>query len=186
MSALPNGELWLVLLLVFGTGEAISNNEILETDWAGPVHSGATPLLRGWSRKNIFCQKIFHNFFSFQATEMVLTSKWGRIQPEIQIWPDQVVASSSLEAQNMRKRSYGTLEAHSAVGEEEVGDNLVLEQVTHWLFQTLLYSAVQNSNYQCFSSTICSGHHHHTEVVKWPPRPQSAARAEWQCTVGMF
>ena len=58
------------------------------------MHSGATPLLRGFSRKNIFCQKIFDNFFSFQATEMVLTSKWGRIQPEIQIWPDQVVAAS--------------------------------------------------------------------------------------------
>ena len=29
--------------------------------------------------------KIFGNFFSFQATEMVFTSKWGRIQPEIQI-----------------------------------------------------------------------------------------------------
>ena len=39
------------------------------------LHSGATPLLRGCSRKNIFCQKIFDNFFSFQATEMVLTSK---------------------------------------------------------------------------------------------------------------
>ena len=39
--------------------------------WASP--------LDGWfSRKNIFCQKIFDNFFSFQATEMVLTSKWGR------------------------------------------------------------------------------------------------------------
>ena len=49
------------------------------------VHSGATPLLRGCSRKNIFCQKIFDNFFCFQATEMVLTSKWGRIQPEIHI-----------------------------------------------------------------------------------------------------
>ena len=49
------------------------------------MHSGATPLLRGFSRKNIFCQKIFDNFFSFQATEMVLTSKWGRIQQEIQI-----------------------------------------------------------------------------------------------------
>ena len=58
------------------------------------MHSGATPLLRGCSRKNIFCQKIFDNFFSFQATEMVLTSKWGRIQQEIQIWPDQVVAGS--------------------------------------------------------------------------------------------
>ena len=43
------------------------------------LHSGATPLLRGCSRKNIFCQKIFNNFFIFQATEMVLTSKWGRI-----------------------------------------------------------------------------------------------------------
>ena len=42
-------------------------------------------------RKNICCQKIFG---SFQATEMVLTSKWGRIQPEIKIWPDQVVAGS--------------------------------------------------------------------------------------------
>ena len=49
------------------------------------LHSRATPLLRGCSRKNIFCQKIFDNFFSFQATEMVLTSKWGRIQQEIQI-----------------------------------------------------------------------------------------------------
>ena len=49
------------------------------------LHSGATPLLRGFSGKNIFCQKIFDNFFSFQATEMVLTSKWGRIQQEIQI-----------------------------------------------------------------------------------------------------
>ena len=36
-------------------------------------------------RKNIFGQKIFDNSFSFQATKMVLTSKWGRIQPEIQI-----------------------------------------------------------------------------------------------------
>ena len=51
----------------------------------GILHSGATPLLRGCSRKNICCQKIFDNFFSFQATEMVLTSKWGRIQQEIQI-----------------------------------------------------------------------------------------------------
>ena len=49
------------------------------------MHSGATPLLRGFSRKNICCQKIFGNSFSFQATEMVLTSKWGRIQQEIQI-----------------------------------------------------------------------------------------------------
>ena len=49
-----------------------------------PLHSGATPLLRGFSRKNICCQKIFGNSFSFQATEMVLTSKWCRIQPEIQ------------------------------------------------------------------------------------------------------
>ena len=45
----------------------------------------ASPLDGGFSRKNIFCQKIFDNFFSFQATEMVLTSKWGRIQQEIQI-----------------------------------------------------------------------------------------------------
>ena len=58
------------------------------------MHSGATPLLRGCSRKNIFCQKIFDNFFSFQATEMVLTSKWGRIQQEIQIWADHLVATS--------------------------------------------------------------------------------------------
>ena len=28
--------------------------------------------------------------FSFEAAEMVLTSKWGRIQPEIQIWHVQV------------------------------------------------------------------------------------------------
>ena len=59
-----------------------------------PLHSGATPLQRGFSRKNICCQKIFGNSFSFQATEMVLTSKWGRIQQEIQIWPDQVVEAS--------------------------------------------------------------------------------------------
>ena len=36
-----------------------------------------------------------YNSFSFEATEMVLlTSKWSRIQPEIQIWADQVVAGS--------------------------------------------------------------------------------------------
>ena len=45
-------------------------------------------------RKNICCQKIFGNSFSFQATEMVLNSKCGKIQSEIQIWPDQVVAAS--------------------------------------------------------------------------------------------
>ena len=39
--------------------------------------------------------KIVVNSFSFQATEIVFTSKWGRIQPEIQILPDQVVAASS-------------------------------------------------------------------------------------------
>ena len=57
------------------------------TQWTSPLH-------RGSNRKTIWCQKIFGNSFSFQATEMVLTSKWGRIQPEIQIWPDQVVAAS--------------------------------------------------------------------------------------------
>ena len=36
--------------------------------------------------KNICCQKIFGNSFSFEATEMVLASKWGRIELEIQIW----------------------------------------------------------------------------------------------------
>ena len=46
--------------------------------WKSPLH-------RGSDRKNICCQKIFGNSFSFKATEMVLTSKWGRIQPEIQI-----------------------------------------------------------------------------------------------------
>ena len=50
-----------------------------------PKAQWASPLDGGFSRKNIFCQKIFDNFFSFQATEMVLTSKWGRIQQEIQI-----------------------------------------------------------------------------------------------------
>ena len=41
---------------------------------------------------NIFCQKYKNicNFISFEATEMVLTSKWGRIQPGIQIWHVQV------------------------------------------------------------------------------------------------
>ena len=34
--------------------------------------------------KNIFCQKNICNPFSFQATEMVLTSKWGRILQEMQ------------------------------------------------------------------------------------------------------
>ena len=47
-----------------------------------------------YDRKNIFCQKIFNNSSSFQVTEMVLTSKWGRIKPGIQIWPDQFVAGS--------------------------------------------------------------------------------------------
>ena len=72
---------------------AYNNHWLLRTqpgDWWSVVrdkktfHSGATPLLRGCSRKNIFCQKIFDNFSSFQATEMVLTSKWGRIQQEVQ------------------------------------------------------------------------------------------------------
>ena len=49
------------------------------------MHSGATPLLSNVSLEKYFCQKIFDISFSFQATEMVLTSKWGRIQPEIQI-----------------------------------------------------------------------------------------------------
>ena len=35
--------------------------------------------------EHVVVGKIFGNSFSFQATEMVLTSKWGRIQPEIQI-----------------------------------------------------------------------------------------------------
>ena len=39
-----------------------------DSDSGSEMHSGATPLLRGCSRKNIFCQKIFDNFFSFQAT----------------------------------------------------------------------------------------------------------------------
>ena len=43
------------------------------------MHSGAMPLL------SIFCQKIFDNSFSFQATEIVLTSKWGRIEPDLRI-----------------------------------------------------------------------------------------------------
>ena len=51
------------------------------------------PLLSMY-RKNICCQKIFDNSFSFQATEMVLTSKWGRIQPQIQIWSVHCVAAS--------------------------------------------------------------------------------------------
>ena len=40
-------------------------------------------------RKNIYCQKIFGNFFSFQATKWFLhQNQWGRIQL------DQVVATS--------------------------------------------------------------------------------------------
>ena len=58
------------------------------------MHSGATHLLSWGHRKNICCKKKIGDSFSFQATEMVLTSKWGRIQQEIQIWPDQVVAAS--------------------------------------------------------------------------------------------
>ena len=57
---------------------AVSNGHEDIAQWASPLDGG-------FSRKNIFCQKIFDNFFSFQATEMVLTSKWGRIQQEIQI-----------------------------------------------------------------------------------------------------
>ena len=56
---------------------------LLPTD--NPNPQWTSPLHRGSNRKNICCQKIFGNFFSFQATEMVLTSEWGRIQPEIQI-----------------------------------------------------------------------------------------------------
>ena len=46
-----------------------------------------------WS-PHLEMRHIFDISFSFQATEMVLTWKWGRIQPEIQIWADQVVAAS--------------------------------------------------------------------------------------------
>ena len=61
----------------------------------GSVHCTVGRFYWAWGhRKNIYCQKIFGTSFSFQATEMVLTSKWGRIQPKIQIWPDQVVAAS--------------------------------------------------------------------------------------------
>ena len=56
---------------------------LLPTD--NPNPQWTSPLHRGSNRKNICCQKIFGNSFSFQATEMVLTSKWGRIQQEIQI-----------------------------------------------------------------------------------------------------
>ena len=46
------------------------------------------------NRKNICCQKIFDYSFSFQATDMVFTAKWGRIGPQIQIWYVQCVDSS--------------------------------------------------------------------------------------------
>ena len=54
--------------------------QIMHVEQCNVKHSGPTPLLRWFSRKNIIWQKIFDNFFSFQATEMVLASKWGRIQ----------------------------------------------------------------------------------------------------------
>ena len=44
-----------------------------------PIAQWASPLDGWFSRKNIFCQKIFDNFFSFQATEIILTSKCDRI-----------------------------------------------------------------------------------------------------------
>ena len=84
----------IVVLILALVGLLVYSNFVSATPTVGKggstciystMHSGATPFLRGCSRKNIFCPKIFDNFFSFQATEMVLTSKWGRIQPEIQI-----------------------------------------------------------------------------------------------------
>ena len=92
------------------------------------LHSGATPLLRGCSRKNIFCQKIFDNFFSFQGPEIVLTSKWGRNQPEIQIWHVQVVAAS-WKPKTCRKdahtadNAYCTLVARSGMWYTAQSDN---------------------------------------------------------------
>ena len=54
------------------------------------MHSGATHLLSWGHKKNICCKKKF----GITPSEIVLTSKWGRIQPEIQIWHVQVVAAS--------------------------------------------------------------------------------------------
>ena len=68
----------LLLLLHYIPSHTLANYPLPIAQWASPLDGG-------FSRKNIFCQKIFDNFFSFQATEMVLTSKWGRIQQEIQI-----------------------------------------------------------------------------------------------------
>ena len=93
--------MWQLCLLLFyllsleqhnigDSGGGAGGGDLLEVGgqvvlYCNVLHSGAMPLLRGCSRKNICCQKIFGNSFSFQATEMVLTSKWGRIQQEIQI-----------------------------------------------------------------------------------------------------
>ena len=41
--------------------------------------------LHCWRRLYWACGSKKYSSFSFQATEMVLTSKWGRIQPEIQV-----------------------------------------------------------------------------------------------------
>ena len=55
-------------------------------EWNGGMHCGRVLYIEGPIGKIFVCsQKIFGNSFSFQATEMALTSKWGRIQPEIQI-----------------------------------------------------------------------------------------------------
>ena len=74
-----------------------------------------------------WCHQIFFvnntknicNFFSFEATEMVLKSKWGRTQPEIQPSSDreQDVSRKPLEVSRNALRAeitYDPLVAHNA------------------------------------------------------------------------
>ena len=64
----------------------------VEWVWAALTTTAPLTIIMKLGASIIFCQKhknIF-NSFSFEATEMVITSEWGRIQPEIQIWHIQV------------------------------------------------------------------------------------------------
>ena len=87
------------------------------------MHSGRRIYWAWGHRKNICYQKNTCNSFNFDATEMVLTSKWGKIKPQIQIWYVQCVDGSRMgagrpktwEKMLIELRSAMTQVAHSAM-----------------------------------------------------------------------
>ena len=138
-------------LLVKLISSSLHSEDTLGNIQTGTLHSGATALLRGCSRKNIFCQKIFDNFFSFQATEMVLTSKWGRIQQEIQIWADHFVTASWMLVRSPWKWEKMLIQLILATGPSSLvvqceDDNKIPFPILFWLEERVsaLYSGDAN------------------------------------------